>query len=46
MKLKGLKDVSEDVVKDCEGRVQALTDKYTKKAEEALATKEVEIMKV
>ena len=44
--LKGLKDVSEDVVKDCEGRVQALTDKYTKKAEEALATKEVEIMKV
>jgi ribosome recycling factor len=44
--LKGLKDVSEDVVKDCEGRVQALTDKFTKKAEEALATKEAEIMKV
>ncbi len=44
--LKAVKDVSEDVVKDYETRVQGLTDKFTKKLEEALAKKEAEIMKV
>lgn len=44
--LKGLKDVAEDLIKDYETRVQGLTDKYSKKLEEALSAKEVEIMKV
>lgn len=44
--LKALKDVAEDIIKDYETRVQGLTDKFTKKAEEAFAVKEAEIMKV
>ncbi len=44
--LKAVKDVSEDLVKDYETRVQNLTDKFGKKLEEALAVKEAEIMKV
>jgi ribosome recycling factor len=44
--LKGLKDVGEDLVKDYETRVQGLTDKFSKKLEEALTKKEAEIMKV
>ncbi|HEY4540440.1 MAG TPA: ribosome recycling factor [Faecalibacter sp.] len=44
--LKSAKDVSEDLIKDYETRVQGLTDKFSKKLEEALAKKEAEIMKV
>jgi ribosome recycling factor len=44
--LKAAKDVSEDLVKDYETRVQGLTDKFSKKLEESLAKKEAEIMKV
>lgn len=44
--LKGVKEASEDMVKDYETRVQGLTDKFSKKLEEALAKKEAEIMKV
>lgn len=44
--LKAVKDVSEDLVKDYETRVQGLTDKFTKKLEETLTKKEAEIMKV
>lgn len=44
--LKAVKDVSEDLVKDYETRVQNLTDKFSKKLEESLSVKEAEIMKV
>ena len=44
--LKGVKEASEDMVKDYETRVQGLTDKFSKKLEEALTKKEAEIMKV
>ncbi|MEG0929851.1 ribosome recycling factor [Algoriella sp.] len=44
--LKVVKEASEDMVKDYETRVQGLTDKFTKKLEEALTKKEGEIMKV
>lgn len=44
--LKAVKEVSEDMVKDYETRVQGLTDKFSKKLEEALTKKEAEIMKV
>ncbi|MBO6211479.1 ribosome recycling factor [Algoriella xinjiangensis] len=44
--LKNVKEASEDMVKDYETRVQGLTDKYSKKLEEALTKKEGEIMKV
>ena len=44
--LKSTKDASEDMVKDYETRVQGLTDKFSKKLEEALTKKEAEIMKV
>ena len=44
--LKGVKEASEDMVKDYETRVQGLTDKFSKKLEEALTKKEGEIMKV
>lgn len=44
--LKNVKDISEDVVKDYEGRVQNLTDKYIKLIDDAYATKDAEIMKV
>lgn len=39
-------EVSEDLQKKAETDVQALTDKYIKKVESVLSTKEVEIMKV
>ena len=44
--LKAVKEASEDMVKDYETRVQGLTDKFSKKLEEALTKKEAEIMKV
>ena len=44
--LKVVREASEDMVKDYETRVQGLTDKFTKKLEEALTKKEGEIMKV
>ena len=44
--LKAVKEASEDMVKDYETRVQGLTDKFSKKLEEALTKKEADIMKV
>ena len=44
--LKAVKEASEDMVKDYGTRVQGLTDKFSKKLEEALTKKEAEIMKV
>ncbi len=44
--LKRLEGVSEDIVKDVEGRIQELTDKYVKLADEHLKLKEADIMKV
>ncbi|GHT71648.1 ribosome-recycling factor [Bacteroidia bacterium] len=38
--------VSEDMGKDCEANIQKIHDKYIKKADEALANKEKEIMTV
>ncbi len=39
-------ETSEDIKKDAEDKVQKLTDKYIKKIEEVLASKEAEILKV
>lgn len=39
-------DISEDQRRDLEGDVQKLTDKFVKQIEEAVSTKEAEIMKV
>ena len=44
--LKKLEGVSEDLVKDAEDDVQALTNKYNKKMDELLSHKEKEIMTV
>ena len=44
--LKKLDDISEDQLKDAEGEVQELTDKYIVKVDEILAVKEKEIMTV
>lgn len=44
--LKKLEGVSEDIIKDSEGSVQELTDKYSKICDEHLKNKEAEIMKV
>ena len=44
--LKRLKDISEDIVKDAEGDVQKLTDKYIARVEDILHKKEAEIMQV
>lgn len=44
--LKDIEGVSEDIIKDAEERVQSLTNKFVTKAEEVLAVKEIEIMKV
>ena len=43
--IRGL-EVSEDLQKNAEGDVQALTDKYIRKIDAFLEAKEVEIMKV
>ena len=44
--LKDLDGISEDLVKDAEERVQALTDKNVTKVDSAIEVKEAEIMKV
>ena len=44
--LKNLEGVSEDLIKDTETRVQAITDKYILKIDESLKVKDVEIMKI
>lgn len=44
--LKKLEGISEDIIKDIEGAVQQLTDKYISKIEEHLKHKEVDIMKI
>lgn len=44
--VKKLDGVSEDIIKDAEGRVQGITDKYVKKVDDVLETKEAEIMHV
>ena len=44
--IKKTEDASEDIQKNAEADVQALTDKYVKKIEELLASKETEIMTV
>lgn len=44
--IKKVDDISEDLVKGYENRIQELTDKYVKIADEFYASKEVEIMTV
>ena len=44
--VKKLDGVSEDLVKDAEGRVQGVTDKYVKKVDDIIEKKEAEIMHV
>ena len=46
--IKSLKEegLSEDEVKDSEELIQKLTDTFTKKVDELVAVKEVDIMKV
>lgn len=44
--LKKIENVSEDLIKDAEGKIQVLTDKYVKLCDDQLKTKEAEIMKV
>ncbi len=45
-KMKKQEDISEDQIADYEDELQKLTDKYTKKIEEAIKAKTEEIMKV
>ncbi|UOE39920.1 ribosome recycling factor [Chryseobacterium suipulveris] len=44
--LKKIEGVSEDLIKDAEGRIQEITDKYVKLCDDHLKVKEAEIMKV
>lgn len=44
--IKKLEGISEDIIKDAEGRVQGITDKYVKKIDAILEKKEAEIMHV
>ncbi|WP_304342695.1 ribosome recycling factor [Chryseobacterium koreense] len=44
--LKKIENISEDLVKDGEARIQDLTDKYVKFCDDKLKVKEAEIMKV
>lgn len=44
--VKKLDGVSEDIIKDAEGRVQGITDKYVKQVDDVIETKEKEIMHV
>lgn len=44
--LKKLDGISEDIIKDTEAKIQDLTDKYVKIADEHLKTKEADIMKI
>lgn len=44
--LKKLEGVSEDIIKDTEGEIQEMTDKYVKLCDEHLKLKEADILKV
>lgn len=44
--LKKLEGISEDIIKDTEAKIQELTDKYVKIADEHLKAKETDIMKI
>lgn len=44
--LKKLDGISEDIIKDTEAKIQELTDKYVKIADEHLKAKETDIMKI
>lgn len=44
--LKKLEGISEDIIKDTENKIQELTDKYVKIADEHLKIKETDIMKI
>ena len=44
--LKGIDGVSEDLIKDAEERVQAITNKWVDKVDEVVSVKEKEIMTV
>jgi ribosome recycling factor len=44
--IKSLDGISEDVIKDAETRVQAITDKYSKKIDDILDKKEADILQV
>ena len=44
--LKKLDGVSEDLVKDTEAKIQVLTDKYVKQADDQLKVKETDIFKI
>ena len=44
--LKKLDGVSEDIIKDTEAKIQELTDKYVKLADEHLKAKETDIFKI
>ena len=44
--LKKLEGISEDIIKDTEAKIQDLTDKYVKIADEHLKVKEADIMKI
>ena len=44
--LKKLDGVSEDIIKDTEAKIQELTDKYVKLADEHLKAKEADIFKI
>lgn len=44
--LKKLDGISEDIIKDTENKIQDLTDKYVKIADEHLKAKETDIMKI
>lgn len=44
--LKKLEGISEDIIKDTEAKIQELTDKYVKIADEHLKAKEVDIFKI
>lgn len=44
--LKKLEGISEDIIKDTETKIQDLTDKYVKIADEHLKAKETDIMKI
>lgn len=44
--IKKLDGISEDIIKDAEGRVQGITDKHVKQVDEIVERKEAEIMHV
>ena len=44
--IKALDGISEDIIKDAEGKVQTMTDTYSKKVDSIIDKKEVEILQV